>query len=91
MKVGSKVICVDGSFDPSALRVLKSIPVNGGEYTIKQITEQFNTIGILLEEVTNPLRLTTGGMKEPLFRASRFAEISPNIAIKIEENELVEA
>ena len=75
MKPGSLVECIDGAFNQKQLKVLKQIPVKGNHYFIREIAEYPHGVGVLLEELQNPLIPAVGGMMEPSFAIERFREI----------------
>ena len=72
MKVGSLVQCVDSFFPPSIFSKIPNRPNKGDYYMVRQIAEYQGKIGILLEELSNPLLQTRSGLLEPSFRISRF-------------------
>jgi hypothetical protein len=75
MKVGTLVECIDGAFSNKQLQALKQIPVKGNHYFIREIAEYPHGVGVLLEELRNPLVPAYGLMLEPSFAIERFREI----------------
>lgn len=75
MRIGTLVECIDGSFSQKQLLALKQIPVKGNHYFIREIVEYPHGVGVLLEELRNPLIQAYGSMLEPSFAVERFREI----------------
>ncbi len=77
MQVGAIVVCVDDSFSAEAMSQLKQIPKKDNYYTIREIVDRPNgSVGVLLEEISNPPRNTVDGNVEPKFKSDRFREMS---------------
>lgn len=95
MKVGDKVICVDGNFDSRASKYFTALPVEGEFYHIRDLRTQtlaFGKKSVLLEEITNPLFELEAfqGKTEPRFNVERFRVVDPITNLIIEnEYELV--
>jgi len=85
MKVGSLVELIDDNWSTGA-GIAKYRPVKNKVYTVRAI-EEFGDegMGILLEEIINPLFPYADGVDEPHFKPSRFRELLPPIE-NIEEN-----
>ena len=76
MKVGTLVECINGVFSPLQCMTLKQRPVQGSHYFIREIAEYSHGIGVLLEELHNPvIDSPTYGIVEPSFNIERFREI----------------
>jgi len=76
MKVGTLVECINGVFSPLQCMTLKQRPVQGGHYFIREIAEYSHGVGVLLEELHNPvIDSPTYGIVEPSFNIERFREI----------------
>ena len=76
MKVGTLVECVNGVFSPLQCMTLKQRPVQGSHYFIREIIEYHHGVGVLLEELHNPvIDSPQYGVVEPSFNIERFREI----------------
>lgn len=76
MKIGSLIECVNGSFPPDNYQYVPNRPVKGNHYIIREISDRHGNVGVLLEEITNPLlQNKKGGFFEPKFKIARFCEI----------------
>jgi hypothetical protein len=94
MGAGSLVECINGSFEPEAIKLIANRPKQGKIYTIRGIKEypQLKSTGVLLEEIENEPLFLPGfeGMFEPTFNIERFRELpEPNIEELIEELTLI--
>lgn len=83
--IGDRVSCVDSSMRPEAMEELKrTVPnwvVKDEEYAIRGLQDNNGiTLGILLEEITNPLIYIPllGRVQEPAFAEWRFRKLVPN-------------
>jgi len=90
MDIGSLVELVrDGNWSYGFIVLVKR-PVKGKIYTVREIRKLSNRIGILLEEITNPIHTASNGITaEPGFVIDRFRELLPpmDIAAEIEKQE----
>jgi hypothetical protein len=95
MKIGSIVECINGKFDSNHpfIHLIKKFPIKGKFYTIRNIEiDRINNVGILLEEISNPLtKLKSGKIWEPSFKMDRFREVEglPDIAELLEEELII--
>jgi|688.fasta_scaffold00162_10 hypothetical protein len=83
--IGDKIVCIDSSMRPEAIEELKrTVPnwiVQDEKYTIRGFQDNDGiALGILLEEVTNPLIYIPllGRVQEPAFAEWRFRKLAPN-------------
>lgn len=83
--IGDRVACVDSSMRPEAIEELKrTVPnwvVQDKEYTIRGFQDNNGiALGILLEEVTNPLVYIPllQRVQEPAFAEWRFRKLASN-------------
>ena len=95
--IGDKVVCVDASIKPEALAEIKrTIPnwvIQDKEYTIRGFQDNDGiALGILLEEVTNPLCYIPllGRVQEPAFATWRFRKLSSNESLVEVASEVLE-
>ena len=76
MRVGTLVECIDDRFNAEQLEKIPNRPQKGNYYTIREIIELGHLVGIMLEEVRNPLTAKFKGQNiEPNFNIERFREI----------------
>jgi hypothetical protein len=88
MKIGSFIECINGSFIPEQTAIIPNRPVIGNYYTVREIEEVKDKIGLRLEEIANPnLTAPNGRIFEPSFDIERFREIEdiPDIQALLEE------
>ena len=82
MQVGSKVVCVDGSFPKELAQFYWQFPVQDSTYTIREmgvgvsINGEAGEVYVLLEGIYNPLS-TQAPHPERGFNAERFRELEP--------------
>jgi hypothetical protein len=78
MQVGNKVVCIDDTFHPVVHASYFQLPRIDETYTIRAVyigrgVETPHEIGLLLEELSNPLQTLKGGATAELgFNAERF-------------------
>lgn len=90
MKVGSLVECIKGKTGQviaNGEKVFLIQPIIGEIYTIREIREspfEKGVIGILLEEIQNPVCSFAYVTMEPGYNIERFREIQPPMKIDIE-------
>lgn len=93
MKVGSKVVCVDGKWNIPDRWGKITCPVNNGIYTVRDVRHSPKGVGLLLEEIVNETQRTNQGYAEPSFSISHFREIDElsdhTIESIIEELEII--
>jgi hypothetical protein len=94
MRVGKRVICVDDSKQPHTVEELSNDVPNwikkGQKYTVRAIVDLDFVVGLLLEEVSNPIKYfkVVGRSMEPTFRADRFRELEEDsVGVKTEQME----
>lgn len=89
MKHGETIICIDDSLQPHTLvEISNDVPnwiKKGQKYTVREIVDNDFVVGILLEEVANPVKYfkLVNRFQEPAFASWRFREL--------EESELEES
>lgn len=92
MKVGSLVECVGGADSSDAnrrvARILKTdynyvFPVIKGIYVVRGFMTLCGEIGVLLEEIINPVANTVEGKKEIGFLIDEFRGIQPPMQISL--------
>jgi len=90
MKVGSLIECINGNFNPENYKFIPNRPTKGEHYIVREIRDRAGHVGILLEEISNPLLPNRIGiLHEPTFKAERFREIEgldEAIEMLLEEN-----
>lgn len=87
MQVGSLVECIE-SFNNDNRGIYKDIeknPIVGNIYTVRNIVELNEKIGIQLEEIMNPILKYNDCIGETFFNIKKFREIQPPMEINIEE------
>ena len=72
MKVSGGVLCINDSFDLSLNRFILFKPQKGQIYTIREVVETSNGVGVLLEEIVNKPIQFRDCIKEPCFSLTRF-------------------
>jgi hypothetical protein len=93
---GQKVVCVNDTFSPTIRALYKQLPVKDTIYTVREVflgREKIvkggdtATVGLLLEELTNPRDPFHQGEQELGFTSERFAPLNelPDETEKIEE------
>jgi len=91
---GQKVVCVDDTFTMIVKAVYKQLPVKGQTYTIREVflgREKIvkggdtATVGLLLEELTNPPDPFHKGKEELGFSSERFAPLEELPPEEVEE------
>jgi len=76
MKIGTLVECIDDRFNTEQLEKILNRPQKGNHYMIREIIELGHLVGVLLEEVHNPITAKLNGLPvEPNFNIERFREI----------------
>jgi hypothetical protein len=76
MKIGTLVECIDDRFSAEQLEKILNRPQKGNHYMIREIIELGHLVGVLLEEVRNPITAKLNGRSvEPNFNSERFREI----------------
>ena len=76
MKIGTLVECVDDRFNAEQLEKILNRPKKGNHYMIREIIKLGHLVGVLLEEVHNPITAKFNGIPvEPNFNIERFREI----------------
>ena len=85
MKKGDRVVCIDASIKPGKLAYVGYAYPNwikeGETYTVRGFNDNDGIVhGILLEEVTNPLKFfkLINRFQEPSFRLDRFRKLAPS-------------
>jgi hypothetical protein len=76
MKIGTLVECIDDRFKAEQLEKILNRPKKGNHYMIREIIELGHLVGVLLEEIRNPITAKLNGIPvEPNFNIERFREI----------------
>jgi hypothetical protein len=76
MKIGTLVECIDDRFNAEQLEKIPNRPKKGNHYMVREIIELGHLVGIMLEEIRNPLTAKFKGQDiEPNFNIERFREI----------------
>jgi hypothetical protein len=76
MKIGTLVECVDDQFNAEQLEKILNRPKKGNHYMIREIIELGHLVGVLLEEVRNPITAKLNGIHvEHNFNIELFREI----------------
>ena len=79
--VGEKVVCFDSSMQPHTVEELKLDCPNwvkkDAKYTIRAIIDHDFVVGVLLEEISNPLKYfkVVDKVLEPAFASWRFRKL----------------
>ena len=96
MEIGQKVVCIDASKQPHTVEELsKDCPnwvTEGKTYTVRGFQDADFVVGVLLEEIVNPIRYFSliGKARESAFATWRFRPLQENEAIvEINEESLV--
>jgi len=80
-EIGEKILCVDDSLQPHTIEELRQDVPNfvkkGQQYTVRGFSDSDFVVGVLLEEIRNPLKYfrLVGGVREPSFALWRFEKI----------------
>lgn len=75
---GARCKCIDASWSSIAFFDDDRLPVEGGEYTVRDVTlPDDKTVCIRLEEIVNPMRLYRDGPSEARFAAWHFRPLAP--------------
>jgi hypothetical protein len=88
MKIGSFIECIDSNFLPEQIHLIPNRPVKGEYYTVREIEEVGERVGLRLEEIKNSLiEGVSGRIFEPSFNINRFREIEdmPDIQALMDE------
>jgi hypothetical protein len=97
MVKGQRVICVNDTFPASIRTLYKQLPVKDTIYTVREVflgREKIvrggdtATVGLLLEELTNPPDPFHQGKQELGFSSERFAPLAEVPAEEAEEDEV---
>ena len=99
MVKGQKVICINDTFSPTVRALYKQLPVKDTIYTVREVflgREKIvkggdtATVGLLLEELTNPRDPFHQGEQELGFSSERFAPLNTvpdeEVAVEAEEH-----
>jgi hypothetical protein len=99
MVKGQKVICINDTFSPTVRALYKQLPTKDTIYTIREVflgREKIvkggdtATVGLLLEELTNPKDPFHQGDQELGFSSERFAPLNTlpdeEVAVEVEEH-----
>jgi hypothetical protein len=90
---GQKVVCINDTFNEFVKAVYKQLPVKGDTYTIREVflgREKIvkggdsATVGLLLQELTNPPDPFHVGTQELGFSSERFAPLEEHPPEEIE-------
>lgn len=85
MVKGQKVICINDTFSPTVRALYQQLPVKDTIYTVREVflgREKIvrggdtATVGLLLEELTNPMDPFHQGEQELGFSSERFAPLN---------------
>ncbi len=91
---GQKVVCINDTFNEFVRAVYRELPVKGNTYTIREVflgREKIvkggdsATVGLLLEELTNPPDPFHVGKQELGFSSERFAPLEEHPPEETEE------
>ena len=96
MVKGQKVICINDTFSPTIRALYKQLPVKDNIYTVREVflgREKIvkggdsATVGLLLEEITNPRDPFHQGEQELGFSSERFAPLNelPDEQVEVED------
>jgi len=100
MLKGQKVVCINDTFPEIIRAIYKELPVKDNIYTIREVflgREKIvkggdtATVGLLLEELTNPPDPFHQGEQELGFSSERFAPLNELPDEKVEAEEVVGA
>jgi hypothetical protein len=95
---GQKVVCINDTFTPTIRALYKQLPVKDNIYTIREVflgREKIvkggdsATVGLLLEELTNPPDPFHQGQQELGFSSERFAPLQEVPDEKAEKEEVL--
>ena len=99
MVKGQKVICINDTFSPTVRALYKQLPAKDTIYTVREVflgREKIvkggdtATVGLLLEELTNPQDPFHQGEQELGFSSERFAPLNTlpdeEVAVEAEEH-----
>jgi hypothetical protein len=84
MVKGQKVVCINDTFPPHVFMLYKQLPKKGDTYTVREVFlgrekvvkgGESATVGLLLEELTNPPDPFLKGKQELGFSSERFAPL----------------
>jgi hypothetical protein len=80
INVGDKVLCIADNFHPRSILLIPNRPVKDQEYIVREIIEVRDEVGLLLEEISNPLLVNDndGSLYEPNFNINRFKKLKGN-------------
>lgn len=85
MVKGQKVVCINDTFTPTIRALYKQLPVKDNIYTVREVFlgrekivrgGETATVGLLLEELTNPRDPFHQGDQELGFSSERFAPLN---------------
>jgi hypothetical protein len=94
MVKGQKVVCTNDTFTEFVKAMYKQLPVKGRTYTIREVFlgrekivkgSDSATVGLLLEELTNPSDPFHAGQQELGFSSERFSPLEELPPEEIEE------
>lgn len=100
MVKGQKVVCINDTFTPTIRALYKQLPVKDTIYTIREVFlgrekvvrgGDTATVGLLLEELTNPKDPFHQGEQELGFTSERFAPLNELPDEEVEELQSVGA
>ena len=102
MVKGQKVICINDTFSPTVRALYQQLPVKDTIYTVREVflgrekivrCGDTATVGLLLEELTNPMDPFHQGEQELGFSSERFAPLNtlPDEEVAAEAEESVSA
>ena len=98
MVKGQKVVCINDTFTPAIRALYKQLPVKDNIYTVREVflgrekivkAGDSATVGLLLEELTNPSDPFHRGEQELGFSSERFAPLNTLPDEVVEEEEVV--
>ena len=98
MVKGQKVVCINDTFSPAIRALYKQLPVKDNIYTVREVflgrekivkAGDSATVGLLLEELTNPPDPFHQGEQELGFSSERFAPLNELPPEEVEEEEVV--
>jgi hypothetical protein len=81
---GQKVVCINDTFPALIRAIYKQLPVKGNTYTVREVflgrekvvkAGDSATVGLLLQELTNPPDPFHAGKQELGFSSERFAPL----------------
>ncbi len=100
MVKGQKVVCINDTFSPTIRALYKQLPVKDTIYTIREVFlgrekvvrgGDTATVGLLLEELTNPKDPFHQGEQELGFTSERFAPLNELPDEEVEELQTIGA